>query len=119
MSKLLFEIENYRGEGAAAALFYEAKVTEAIALVMDAWKRQSRKKERPLSAEDQAAIRVQCHAVHSGPKDESGGTPAYPHRFHYGTDCPDDRLYHLQPFCGAIQKEYGHFAHRVSENCET
>ena len=52
MSKLLFEIENYRGDGAAAALFYEAKVTEAIALVVDAWKRQSQKRERPLSAED-------------------------------------------------------------------
>lgn len=52
MSKLLFEIENYRGDGAAAALFYEAKVTEAIALVVDAWKRQSRKQEKPLSAED-------------------------------------------------------------------
>ena len=50
MSKLLFEVENYRGEGAAAALFYEAKVTEAIALVVDAWKRQSQ--VRPLSAED-------------------------------------------------------------------
>ena len=47
MSKLLFEIENYRGEGAAAALFYEAKVTEAIALVVDAWKRQSQRRKRP------------------------------------------------------------------------
>ena len=56
MSKLLFEVENYRGEGAAAALFYEAKVTEAIALVVDAWKRQSRKPERPLSAEDAASL---------------------------------------------------------------
>ena len=52
MSKLLFEIENYRGEGAAAALFYEAKVTEAIALVVDAWKRQSQRRKRPLSAAD-------------------------------------------------------------------
>lgn len=52
MSKLLFEIENYRADGAAAALFYEAKVTEAISLVVDAWKRQSLKKERPLSKED-------------------------------------------------------------------
>ena len=56
MSKLLFEIENYRGDGAAAALFYEAKVTEAIALVVDAWKRQSQKRERPLSAEDQESL---------------------------------------------------------------
>ena len=36
----------------AAALFYEAKVTEAIALVVDAWKRQGRLQARPLSAED-------------------------------------------------------------------
>ena len=35
-----------------SALFYEAKVTEAISLVVDAWKRQSLKKERPLSKED-------------------------------------------------------------------
>lgn len=57
MSKLLFEIENYRGEGAAAALFYEAKAAEAIALVVDAWKRQSQKRERPLSAEDAESLR--------------------------------------------------------------
>ena len=56
MSRLLFEIENYRGEGMAAALFYEAKVTEAIALVVDAWKRQSQRHERPLSAQDMAGL---------------------------------------------------------------
>lgn len=33
-------------------LFDEAKVTEAIALVVDAWKRQSQSQARPLSAED-------------------------------------------------------------------
>ncbi len=52
MSKLLFEIESYRGEGAAAALFYEAKVTEAIALVVDNQKKQAAKNSRPLSRED-------------------------------------------------------------------
>ena len=56
MSKLLFEIENYRGEGAAAALFYEAEVTEAIALVVDAWKRQGQKQERPLSRQDAESL---------------------------------------------------------------
>ena len=56
MSRLLFEIENYRGEGMAAALFYEAKVTEAIALVVDTWKRQSQRHERPLSAQDMAGL---------------------------------------------------------------
>ena len=56
MNKLLFEIENYRGEGATAALFYEAKVTEAIALVVDAWRRQSGKQEKPLSEEDREGL---------------------------------------------------------------
>lgn len=54
MSKLLFKVANYRGTGEAADLFYEAKVTGAIALVVDAWKRQSQSQSqaRPLSAED-------------------------------------------------------------------
>ena len=57
MSKLLFEIENYRGEGVAAALFYEAKVTEAVALVVDNQKKQATKNARPLSKEDIAGLR--------------------------------------------------------------
>lgn len=52
MSKLLFEIENYRGEGIAASLFYEAKVTEAIALVVDNQKKQAARNIHPLSKED-------------------------------------------------------------------
>lgn len=52
MSKLLFEIENYRGEGIAASLFYEAKVTEAIALVVNNQKKQAAKNAHPLSKED-------------------------------------------------------------------
>lgn len=52
MSKLLFEIENYRGEGIAAALFYEAKVTEAVALVADNQKKQTAKNAHALSQED-------------------------------------------------------------------
>ena len=56
MSKLLFEIESYRGEGMAAGLFYEAKVAEAIALVANEQKNQSRKAERPLSPGDLAGL---------------------------------------------------------------
>lgn len=52
MSKLLFEIENYHGEGIAATLFYEAKVTEAIALVVDNQKKQAAKNVHPLSKDD-------------------------------------------------------------------
>ena len=57
MSKLLFEIENYRGEGVAAALFYEAKVTEAVALVVANQKKQAAKNAHPLSKEDIAGLR--------------------------------------------------------------
>ncbi len=56
MSKLLFEVENYRGDGMAAALFYEAKVNEAIALVVDTWKRQRQHQTRPLSEADMAGL---------------------------------------------------------------
>ncbi len=56
MSRLLFEVENYRGDGMAAALFYEAKVTEAIALVVDAWKCQGQRQAHPLSVEDAASL---------------------------------------------------------------
>ena len=56
MSKLLFEIENYRGEGVAAALFYEAKVTEAIALVVDNQKKQAAKNAHPLSKADMEGL---------------------------------------------------------------
>lgn len=52
ISKLLFEIQNYCGEGITAALFYEAKVTEPIALVLDNQKKQSAKKAHPLFGED-------------------------------------------------------------------
>lgn len=56
MSKLLFEIESYRGDGIAASLFYEAKVTEAIALVVDNQKKQSAKQMHPLTKEDIAGL---------------------------------------------------------------
>lgn len=56
MSRLLFEIERYRGEGAAADLFYEAKVTEAVALTVDAWKQRGCQRELPLSAEDAQSL---------------------------------------------------------------
>ena len=124
MSKLLFEVEHYHGEGMAAALFYEAKVTEAVALVVDAWKRQSKKRERPLSAEDAASLQNVVNYIAD----------------HYAFDIPLERLaniacmsetklkscfkrqfgcsvtQYIQPLRGAVQKEYRHFADRVSED---
>ena len=76
MSRLLFEVETYRGEGMAAALFYEAKVTEAIALVVDAWKQQRGRPERPLSAEDLAGLQTVADYIAD----------------HYAFDIPLERL---------------------------
>ena len=62
MSKLLFEIENYCGDGIAAALFYEAKVTEAIVLVVDNQKKQAAKNAHLLSREHIEGLKnVICH----------------------------------------------------------
>ena len=35
MSRLLSELQNYRGDGMAAKLFYESKVAEALSLVVE------------------------------------------------------------------------------------
>lgn len=35
MAKLLHEVKVYRGDGIAAGLFYEAKVAEAVSLVVE------------------------------------------------------------------------------------
>lgn len=112
MSKLLFEIENYRGEGIAAALFYETKVTEAIALVADDQKKQAAKNMHPLSR----LAGIACMSVYSRQAHESGGTSAYRYRFHYGSDRADDRLHHFEPLCRAVQKEHGNTADRISQN---
>ncbi len=96
MSKLLFEIENYRGDGVAAALFYEAKVTEAIALVVDAWKRQGQKWERPLSAEDAESLQNVVSYIAD----------------HYAFDLPLERLASIacmseSKLKGCFKRQYG------------
>ncbi len=44
MSRLLGQVKNYRGDGISARLFYEAKVTEAVALVVE---RRKKNQVRP------------------------------------------------------------------------
>ena len=55
----------------------------------------------------QAAVRVQCHPVHSGPPHESGGASAHQHRFHYGANRPDDRLHTPSRFAELFKKSTG------------
>lgn len=40
MSRLLTELQNYRGDGIAAKLFYESKVAEALSLVVEYQKKR-------------------------------------------------------------------------------
>lgn len=44
MSRLLKQVETYRGKGIAAALFYEGKVAEAISLIVE-WSRLQQQKK--------------------------------------------------------------------------
>jgi len=52
MAKLLHEVKVYRGDGIAAGLFYEAKVAEAVSLVVEEQKKILSRKEKRLSEQD-------------------------------------------------------------------
>lgn len=65
MVALLRQVENYRGEGVAARLFYEAKVAEAVSLVFQRHKTLEQPKVYKLSKADQEMI----HTVSSYIKD--------------------------------------------------
>lgn len=57
MAKLLHEVELYRGEGIAAGLYYEAKVAEAVSLVVEKQKKLLSCKEKHLSDSDIAQLK--------------------------------------------------------------
>ena len=46
MAKLLHEVKVYRGDGIAAGLFYEAKVAEAVSLVVEEQKKINDKNQK-------------------------------------------------------------------------
>ncbi len=52
MAKLLHEVRLYRGDGIAAGLFYEAKVAEAVSLVVEEQKKILCRKETQLTDQD-------------------------------------------------------------------
>ena len=56
MAKLLYEVKNYRGSGIAAGLYYEAKVAEAVSLVVEEQKKLAHQKEKKLTAQDTAQL---------------------------------------------------------------
>lgn len=57
MAKLLHEVKVYRGDGIAAGLFYEAKVAEAVSLVVEEQKKILSRKEKRLSEQDVAQLK--------------------------------------------------------------
>lgn len=52
MAKLLHEVKLYRGDGIAAGLFYEAKVAEAVSLVIEEQKKILSRNEKQLTNQD-------------------------------------------------------------------
>lgn len=49
-------MKNYRGSGIAAGLYYEAKVAEAVSLVVEEQKKLACRKEKRLTAQDTAQL---------------------------------------------------------------
>lgn len=56
MVRLLIQIKNYRGEGISAKLFYDAKVAEAVSLIVERQERQKQKEKKPLSPKDKELL---------------------------------------------------------------
>ena len=56
MSRLLHEVQTYRGRGIAADLYYEGKVAEAVSLVLEEQMRLDQKKVKPLTDADSARL---------------------------------------------------------------
>lgn len=56
MSRLLYQIQRYRGDGIAASLFYEGKVAEAVSLVVEKQQKNNKAKEKHLSEQDIAQL---------------------------------------------------------------
>jgi len=55
MARLLHQVKSYRGGGIAASLFYEAKIAEAVSLVVEVQQKRHRV-EKHLSSQDIAAL---------------------------------------------------------------
>lgn len=64
MVQLLKQVRDYRGEGLPARLFYDGKVAEAVALVVE--RHLKRGSRRSVSAED-AGTAGRCGSLHHGP----------------------------------------------------
>ena len=61
MSRLLSEVQNYRGDGIAAKLFYEGKVAEALSLVVEY---QKKRPARPSKLSQTDLERIQTVAAY-------------------------------------------------------
>lgn len=66
MARLLWQMKTYRGSGIAASLFYEGKIAEAVAFIMEAGQqrqkaRQIRLPEQDISALNEVAAYLDSH----------------------------------------------------------
>ncbi len=88
MVSLLTHIKNYRGEGASARFFYEAKVTEAVSLLVEFRKTKQRKTKPKVSIADRETV----HTVSMYIRD------------HYTDDLNLDILTRIASVCGTKLK---------------
>ena len=86
MARLLTQVQSYRGDGIAAKLFYESKVSEAVSLVLERHKKALAIEKTPLSAQDKDALNVVASYIND----------------HYASDISLDRLSHIA--CMGISK---------------
>ena len=75
MSRLLSEVQNYRGDGIAAKLFYESKVAEALSLVVEY---QKKRPAAPIKLSQADLERIQTVAAYLSD--------------HYAAEIPMERL---------------------------
>lgn len=61
---LLNQIKHYKGHGISAKLFYDAKVSEAVALIVEKQIRKSHKKKQHLSEKDKLLIQSVTSYIH-------------------------------------------------------
>ncbi|MDC7125357.1 MAG: AraC family transcriptional regulator [Spirochaetales bacterium] len=64
MVSLLNQIKNYKGDGSSARLYYEAKVVEAVSLLVKYQRELSHRKKEKISATAQESIKIVSMYIH-------------------------------------------------------
>ncbi len=125
MSRLLSELQNHRGDGIAAKLFYESKVAEALSLVVEYQKKRpaapSKLSQSDLERIQTVAAYLSDHYAAEIPMERLTqiacmGTTKLKSSFKKVYDCTITEYLHLQPLCGIVPKKHRAITGGVSES---